>query len=330
MDLGDIAAHGGIALGMTDHAIILERGRIETPAYHATQGTDSVSRRPAPQDDAALERLDAGGRQAGMFNGTNSSRRPTMTRTELARHRRGQRPRPTRSTARRGSRGDAGDTGSRDDDAIGAGKGERTPPCRLPLRPLREPSSPAACTGPRRPLLHRSSATSAGRRWRPPWPRCMSRRASRAVRTRRLASAISAINTRLDVPPSPIARCAYLILDARYEKCALGSQAVMVAVGIDGTDGVRSSPSRWPTARAARPGRTSAGNGVELIVADDHQACARRHPRSQAFQATCTSCATRWTCRARPTTTCPQELRWLYDRRTVDRNSAATSPPIAK
>jgi transposase-like protein len=151
------------------------------------------------------------------------------------------------------------------------------------------------------------------------------------------ASAISAINKRLDESLAAFARrplqepFAYLILDARYEKVreagVVASQAVLIAVGIDG-DGYRQilgvemanreSRSSWKDflldlkARGLR--------GVELVVSDDHaglvaaigevlcdaawQRCyvhflrnALDHlPRNHADD-------------------CLQELRWIYDRR---------------
>ena len=102
------------------------------------------------------------------------------------------------------------------------------------------------------------------------------------------AFAVSAINKRLDETLSafatrPLAEpFAYLILDARYEKVrergVVMSQAVLIAVRVDWDDVARSSPSRWPTARAAHPGRLPARlaparlNGVEFVVADEHAA----------------------------------------------------------
>jgi putative transposase len=81
------------------------------------------------------------------------------------------------------------------------------------------------------------------------------------------ASAISAINKRLDDSLAAFARrplaepYPYLILDARYEKVredgVVGSQAVLIAIGIDWDGRARSSPSRWQTVRAGPPGRTS-------------------------------------------------------------------------
>jgi Transposase, Mutator family len=93
------------------------------------------------------------------------------------------------------------------------------------------------------------------------------------------ASAISAINKRLDESLEAFAAraleepFAYLILVARYEKVREGgvvmsqavliaigvvmSQAVLIAIGVDWDGRARSSPSKWPIARAVRPGRTS-------------------------------------------------------------------------
>jgi Transposase, Mutator family len=71
-------------------------------------------------------------------------------------------------------------------------------------------------------------------------------------------------------------------------------------------------------------------NGVEFVVADDHaglRSAVREVLTEVAFQAaTSTSCATpSIICPARPTTTDLQELRWLYDRRSIE-EAARTSP----
>jgi len=80
------------------------------------------------------------------------------------------------------------------------------------------------------------------------------------------ASSISAINKRLDESLAAFAGrplqepFPYLILDARYEKVreagVVMSQAVLSRSASTGTEGARSWPSRWPAARAARPGGT--------------------------------------------------------------------------
>ena len=101
------------------------------------------------------------------------------------------------------------------------------------------------------------------------------------------ASAISAINKRLDESLAQFASrrleepFPYLILDARYEKVReggiVGSQAVLIAVGID-WDGRRQilgvemanreSHSSWKDFLLGL--RERGLSGVELVVADDH------------------------------------------------------------
>ena len=89
------------------------------------------------------------------------------------------------------------------------------------------------------------------------------------------ASAISEANKSLDATLTAFARrrlsepYPYLILDARYERVREGgviaSQAVLIAVAVDGEGRRQSLPPRrrgcwrwnWPTARAARAGATS-------------------------------------------------------------------------
>ena len=140
------------------------------------------------------------------------------------------------------------------------------------------------------------------------------------------ASAISAVNKRLDEGLAAFAGrrleepFAYLILDARYEKVReagiVGSQAVLIAVGID-RDGRRQILAVELANRESRSAwkdfllglRERGLHGVEFVVADDHaglKAAIREVLPEAAFAsaATCTSSGTRWTtCRARPTTT---------------------------
>ncbi len=166
------------------------------------------------------------------------------------------------------------------------------------------------------------------------------------------ASAISAINTRLDESLAAFANrplaepFAYLILDARYEKVReggiVGSQAVMVAVGID-WDGRRQilavemanreSRSSWKDFLLAL--RKRGLNGVELIVADDHaglRAAIREVLPEPAFQ----RCYVHFLRNAldhlprKADDDCLQELRWLYDRRTVDEARRDLAAWIAK
>ena len=154
------------------------------------------------------------------------------------------------------------------------------------------------------------------------------------------ASAISAINKRLDESLTAFARrplaepYPYLILDARYEKVREGgivvSQAVLIAVGID-WDGRRQilaveianreSRSSW---RDFLLGLRQRGlSGVELVVADDHaglRAAIREVLSEAAFQ----RCYVHFLRNAldhlprKADDDCLQELRWLYDRRSVE------------
>jgi putative transposase len=151
------------------------------------------------------------------------------------------------------------------------------------------------------------------------------------------ASAISAINKRLDESLAAFARrplqepFAYLILDARYEKVreagVVASQAVLIAVGIDG-DGYRQvlgvemanreSRSSWKDflldlkARGLR--------GVELVVSDDHAGLVAAIGEvlcDAAWQ----RCYVHFLRNAldhlprKHADDCLQELRWIYDRR---------------
>ena len=164
------------------------------------------------------------------------------------------------------------------------------------------------------------------------------------------ASAVSAINKRLDETLSafatrPLAEpFAYLILDARYEKVREGgvvmSQAVLIAVGVDGTDVARSSPSRWPTARAAHPGglpaRLAPARPQWRRVRRRRRPCraSRKRPRGPP-QAAFQRCYVHFLRNAldhlprKADDDCLQELRWLYDRRSIDearRDLAAWTP----
>ncbi|MBM1175488.1 IS256 family transposase [Microvirga arabica] len=154
------------------------------------------------------------------------------------------------------------------------------------------------------------------------------------------ASAISSINKRLDDSLAQFAArrleepFPYLILDARYEKVREGgivaSQAVLIAVGID-WDGRRQilgvemanreSQSSWRTFLLGL--RERGLSGVELVVADDHaglRAAIREVLTEAAFQ----RCYVHFLRNAldhlpgKADDDCLQELRWLYDRRSVE------------
>ncbi|MBL0408552.1 IS256 family transposase [Microvirga aerilata] len=154
------------------------------------------------------------------------------------------------------------------------------------------------------------------------------------------ASAISSTNKRLDDSLAQFASrrleepFPYLILDARYEKVREGgivtSQAVLIAVGID-WDGRRQilgvemanreSQSSWRTFLLGL--RERGLSGVELVVADDHaglRAAIREVLSGTAYQ----RCYVHFLRNAldhlprKADDDCLQELRWLYDRRSVE------------
>ncbi len=126
----------------------------------------------------------------------------------------------------------------------------------------------------------------------------------------------------------------YLILDARYEKVCEGgivaSQAVLIAVGID-WDGRRQilgvemanreSQSSWRTFLLGL--RERGLSGVELVVADDH-AGLRAAIREMLSEAAYQRCYVHFLRNAldhlprKADDDCLQELRWLYDRRSVE------------
>ncbi|HEY1887253.1 MAG TPA: IS256 family transposase [Roseiarcus sp.] len=166
------------------------------------------------------------------------------------------------------------------------------------------------------------------------------------------ASAISAINKRLDeslkaFAERPLAEpFPYLILDARYEKVreagVVMSQAVLIAIGID-WDGRRQilavemanreSRSSWKDFLLAL--RQRGLNGVELVVADDHaglRAAIREVLAEAAFQ----RCYVHFLRNAldhlprKADDDCLQELRWLYDRRSVEEARRDLAAWIAK
>lgn len=166
------------------------------------------------------------------------------------------------------------------------------------------------------------------------------------------ASAISAINKRLDASlkafaERPLAEpYPYLILDARYEKVREGgivtSQAVLIAVGID-WDGRRQILAVEMAHRESRSAwrdfllrlRERGLCGVELVVADDHaglRAAIREVLTEAAFQ----RCYVHFLRNAldhlprRADDDCLQELRWLYDRRSVEEARRDLAAWIAK
>jgi putative transposase len=154
------------------------------------------------------------------------------------------------------------------------------------------------------------------------------------------ASTISAINKQLDERLAAFAGrrldepFPYLILDARYEKVResgiVVSQAVMIALGID-WDGRRQILAVEMASRESRTSwkdfliglRDRGLHGVELVVADDHaglRAAIREVLTTAAFQ----RCYVHFLRNAldhlprKADDDCLQELRWLYDRRSVE------------
>jgi len=166
------------------------------------------------------------------------------------------------------------------------------------------------------------------------------------------ASAISSINKRLDDSLAQFASrrleepFPYLILDARYEKAREGgivsSQAVLIAVGID-WDGRRQilgvemanreSHSVWKTFLQSL--RERGLSGVELVVADDH-AGLRAAIREVLSEAAYQRCYVHFLRNAldhlprKADDDCLQELRWLYDRRSVEEARRDLSAWIGK
>jgi putative transposase len=166
------------------------------------------------------------------------------------------------------------------------------------------------------------------------------------------ASAISSINKRLDDSLAQFASrrleepFPYLILDARYEKVREGgivaSQAVLIAVGID-WDGRRQilgvemanreSQSSWRTFLLGL--RERGLSGVELVVADDH-AGLRAAIREVLSEAAYQRCYVHFLRNAldhlprKADDDCLQELRWLYDRRSVEEARRDLAAWIAK
>lgn len=154
------------------------------------------------------------------------------------------------------------------------------------------------------------------------------------------ASAISSINKRLDESLAAFASrrltepFPYLILDARYERIresgVVTSQAVLIAIGIDweGRRQIlavemanRESGSSWKDFLLALQERGL--HGVEFVVADDHaglRSAIREVLPAAAFQ----RCYVHFLRNAldhlprKADDDCLQELRWLYDRRSLD------------
>ncbi len=175
--------------------------------------------------------------------------------------------------------------------------------------------------------------------------RCVSTRKVKAV-TEELcghafsASTVSAINVRLDQELTQFARrrleaeYPYLILDARYEKVRLDgvirSQAVLVAIGInwDGRREVlgvelanRESLNSWKEFLAGL--RQRGLRGVELVITDDHQGL-KKAVSEVLPEAVWQRCYVHFLRNAldhlprKADDGCLMELRWLYDRRSLE------------
>jgi len=127
---------------------------------------------------------------------------------------------------------------------------------------------------------------------------------------------------------------AYLILDARYEKVResgmVRSQAVLIAIGIDwdgrrqilGVDlANRESMSVWRDFLISLKERGL--TGVELVVSDDHPGL-RRSITEVIPEAVWQRCYVHFLRNAKDYLPrkggddCPQELRWIYDRREIN------------
>ena len=154
------------------------------------------------------------------------------------------------------------------------------------------------------------------------------------------SSTISRMNQSLDKELDKFAKrrledaYPYLILDARYEKVresgVIRSQAVMIAIGIDweGRRCVlavelanRESASSWKEFVLSLKQRGL--NGVELVVSDDH-AGLRAAIREVMPEAAWQRCYVHFLRNAldhlprKADDECMTELRWIYDRRTIE------------
>jgi putative transposase len=154
------------------------------------------------------------------------------------------------------------------------------------------------------------------------------------------ASTVSTINQKLDEDLERFARrpleepYPYVVLDARYEKIredsVIRSRAVLVAIGInwDGRRCVlgvelanRESASSWKEFLLDL--RQRGLHGVELVVSDDHPGL-RRATMEVIPEAACQRCYVHFLRNAldhlprRGDDDCLKELRWIYDRRTIE------------
>jgi putative transposase len=154
------------------------------------------------------------------------------------------------------------------------------------------------------------------------------------------ASTVSRMNQSLDIELEKFAKrrledpYPYVILDARYEKVreegVIRSQAVMVAIGIDWEGrrcilavelANRESATSWKDFILALKQRGL--NGVEFVVSDDH-AGLRSAIREVLPEAAWQRCYVHFLRNAldhlprKADDECMTELRWIYDRRTIE------------
>lgn len=162
------------------------------------------------------------------------------------------------------------------------------------------------------------------------------------------ASTISRLNQNLDEELDKFAGrrleepYPYLILDARYEKVreegVIRSQAVMVAIGVDweGRRNVlavelanRESQTSWKEFCLRLKSRGL--SGVELVISDDHAGL--RKAISEVFtEAAWQRCYVHFLRNAldylprKADNDCMTELRWIYDRRSIEEGSRTWRP----
>jgi transposase-like protein len=166
------------------------------------------------------------------------------------------------------------------------------------------------------------------------------------------ASAISTIVAKLDTQLEQFAQRAleedypYLILDARYERVrengVVRSRAVLVAIGItwEGRRSVigvelanRESRVSWSTFLVGL--RKRGLRGVEFVVSDNHEGL-KAAIREVLTEATWQRCYVHFLRNAleylprKADDDCLKELRWLYDRRTVEEARADLAVWLAK
>ena len=253
--------------------------------------------------------------------------------------------------------------GAEKGERTGTRLGYRSGYFRAPSSSPASASSSCACrriaTAGSRPSC--SNATSARNKpWWRRWRRCMCRGLDPkgegdhrgAVRPFLLGLGLSAVNKRLDesldaFANRPLAEpFPYLILDARYEKVREGgvvmSQAVLIAIGID-WDGSRqilavdmaNRESRWSWKDFLLGLRRRGLTGVEFVVADDHaglRSAVREVLAKSAFQ----RCYVHFLRNAldhlprKADDDCLQELRRLYDRRSIEEARQDLAAWIAK